>query len=437
MRWFRPPIFPNDEDKTRSSLLLNVVLNTFIIAFPVLFIGALLGDPVPARERIQIIVIITWVSILGIKCIMLTGRVALAGIFMVAIIYFATTLAIYNLGTIRAPATSLYFLTIVMGGLIISRRAIVWMAGICSATILALLLAERNGLLPQPSLTVTITQATTFTVSFAICSVLLYLAVKSIDEALARARQELAERIRVEQERENYVEQLNSRNAELVQFTYTVSHDLRNPLVTIKGFLGMLEKDLRENRRDRIQGDFQRISDAADKMQILLSQLLELSRIGRLDNPAEKIDLIQLAQDAVESLHVHIQSKDITINIAPDLPAVYGDRLRLREVMENLIDNATKYTGNQPDPLIEISVKKQDDDEPIFFVRDNGLGIEPQYHKKIFGLFDKLNPRSEGTGIGLALIKRIIEVHGGKIWVESEGLGKGSTFYFTIPERRK
>jgi signal transduction histidine kinase len=113
-------------------------------------------------------------------------------------------------------------------------------------------------------------------------------------------------------------------------------------------------------------------------------------------------------------------------------PSVYGDRIRLREVLENLIDNAAKYMGDQPDPTIEIGARLQNE-EPVIFVKDNGTGIEPKYHTKIFGLFEKLNPAIEGTRIGLALVKRIVETHNGKIWVESEGLGKGSTFCFTIP----
>jgi signal transduction histidine kinase len=111
---------------------------------------------------------------------------------------------------------------------------------------------------------------------------------------------------------------------------------------------------------------------------------------------------------------------------------VYVDRARLVEVLQNLVDNAAKFMGDQPEPLIEIGMRTGNK-PPIFLVRDNGLGIDPHYHDKVFGLFDKLDPKSEGTGIGLALVKRIIEVHGGRIWVESAGLGHGSTFCFTLP----
>ena len=237
-------------------------------------------------------------------------------------------------------------------------------------------------------------------------------------------------------ERKKLISQLERNNAELERFTYTVSHDLRNPLVTIKGFLGMLRKDMQDKRQDRVESDIERIANAADKMHNLLTDLLELSRIGRIQNPPEEVDLNQVINEAVESLDARLRSKNVIVNSSLELPTVYGDRVRLREVFENLIDNAAKYTGDQPDPVIEIGTR-EDGNETVIFVKDNGMGIDSQFQTRIFGLFDKLNPASEGTGIGLAIIKRIIEINGGKIWVESEGLGKGSTFCFTLPDGRQ
>ncbi len=248
----------------------------------------------------------------------------------------------------------------------------------------------------------------------------------------ANLQNELAERLRIEAERELLIKKLEANNAELERFTYTVSHDLRSPLVTIKGFLGMLAKDIADQHHDRVEKDMGRIASATDKMDALLSDLLELSRIGRIVNPPEEIDLVQLAQDAAENVEALLRDKNITLTIAPDLPTVPGDKVRLREVFQNLIENAAKYTGDQRSPMIEIGSRSQGEKEAVIFVKDNGLGIDPQYHARIFNLFEKLNPTVEGTGIGLALVKRIIEVHGGKIWVESEGVGKGSVFYFTI-----
>ena len=198
----------------------------------------------------------------------------------------------------------------------------------------------------------------------------------------------------------------------------------------------MLKKDLREGKEDKVTSDLQRIENAADKMHSLLADLLELSRVGRIMNLPEEVHLAHVVSEAIETLDARLRSKNVVIHCALDFPTVYGDRIRLREVFENLIDNAAKYTGDRPDPMIEIGTRI-DEDEIVFFVKDNGIGIEPQFQKRIFGLFDKLNPTSEGTGIGLALIKRIIETHGGRIWVESTGPGEGSMFCFTIPDSRQ
>ena len=190
-------------------------------------------------------------------------------------------------------------------------------------------------------------------------------------------QQELAERIRVEAERENLIAELEERNAELERFNYTISHDLRSPIVTIKGFLGMLSKDMQDNRPDRIQSDLQRIADAANKMDDLLRDLLELSRVGRLVHPPEEIDLAQLAREAAETVDIRLRARNIALAIAPDLPLIFGDKVRLREVLQNLLDNAAKYTGDQPNPMIEIGIRHQGGKEAVIFVKDNGLGNCP------------------------------------------------------------
>jgi PAS domain S-box-containing protein len=236
-----------------------------------------------------------------------------------------------------------------------------------------------------------------------------------------------------EAEREKFIGELEAKNAELERFTYTVSHDLKSPLVTIKGFLGFLEQDIASGNSKRIQDDIWRINNAVLRMEQLLRELLELSRIGRLTNPSENIHFEELVSEAMEIVHGQLEAHRVTVHIQPDLPAVYGDRQRLTEVLQNLLDNAAKYMGDQADPQIEIGRRGEDAEhgQPIFFIKDNGIGIAPEHHERIFGLFNKLDMGSEGTGIGLALVKRIIEFHGGRIWVESE-TGKGSTFLFTL-----
>ena len=246
----------------------------------------------------------------------------------------------------------------------------------------------------------------------------------------------ITERKRAEQEWEKLIAELELKNAELERFTYTVSHDLKSPLITTKGFIGMLEQDLAQGNQKLIAEDMQRISHATETMECLLDELLELSRIGRIVNPPEEVAFSELVEEALALLSGEPSAPNIQFEIAPDLPVVYGDRIRLREVLQNLIENSIKFMADQSEPRIEIGLR-QDEGEDVFFVRDNGVGIESRFHEKIFGLFDKLNSEAAGTGIGLAIVKRIVEVHGGRIWVESQGIGHGSTFCFTLPAHKE
>jgi len=235
-------------------------------------------------------------------------------------------------------------------------------------------------------------------------------------------------------EREKLIIELEEKNAELERFVYTVSHDLKSPLVTIVGFLGYLEEDLVKGNKENLRKDIERIYLAAYKMQDLLKDLLELSRIGRMMNPPQEISFEEIVKESLELTDGRLQERGIRANIQPNLSKVYGDRKRLLELVQNLVDNAAKYMGAQTDPIVEIGQNGSEETMPIFYVRDNGMGIDREYHENIFGLFNKLDVNSEGTGVGLAIAKRIVEVHGGRIWVESE-LGKGATFYFTLPSK--
>ncbi|MBV6397331.1 MAG: Adaptive-response sensory-kinase SasA [Anaerolineales bacterium] len=242
---------------------------------------------------------------------------------------------------------------------------------------------------------------------------------------------------RAEAEREELIKNLEAQNSEMERFTYTVSHDLRSPLVTIKGFLHYLEQDLAAGNQARLHSDMRRIANAVEKMQALLNDLLELSRIGRVMNAPEDISFTEIVQDALGIVHGRLAARRVTVQISlsqSNPPTVHGDRQRLTEVLQNLIDNAAKYMGDQPDPRIEIGQRGEEAGHQIFFVKDNGIGIAPEFHERIFGLFNKLDTGSEGTGVGLALVQRIVEVHGGRLWVESEA-GRGSTFYFTLPTK--
>jgi PAS domain S-box-containing protein len=258
-------------------------------------------------------------------------------------------------------------------------------------------------------------------------------AANVLGAAIQRQQDEKALQLELET-RKTLIDELELKNKELNDFTYTVSHDLKSPLVTINGFLGYLEKDILAGNAERIKSDTQRIQDAVKKMQRLLNELLELSRIGRIINAPEIIPFKSIVEDALELVHGQLESHKVAVklSIPYDAPIIFGDKPRLVEALQNLIDNAAKYMGEQKSPVIEIGSIMGKANELIFFVRDNGMGIAPEYHERIFGLFNKLDAKSEGTGIGLALVKKIIDIHSGKIWVESES-GMGSTFYFTMP----
>jgi len=230
-----------------------------------------------------------------------------------------------------------------------------------------------------------------------------------------------------------YEKELQDINAELERFTYTVSHDLKSPIITIKGFTGSLEKDLENGNYQRMAGDLKRVSAAADKMNDLLRDLLELSTIGRIINTPEPVAMNLLVEDVLAQLAGPLKNRNITVTVQPGLPTLLCDRRRMAEVVQNLLENAINYMGDQTEPRIQLGMREEAG-ENIFFVQDNGIGIDEKFHQIIFGLFNKLDAESEGTGIGLALVKRIIEVHGGRVWVESEGEGTGSRFCFTVPE---
>jgi PAS domain S-box-containing protein len=238
-----------------------------------------------------------------------------------------------------------------------------------------------------------------------------------------------------EAEREKLIGELEQKNAELERFTYTVSHDLKSPIITIRGFLGFVYEDIKAGNMERLEKDMQRINEATEKMQQLLADLLELSRVGRINHKPTHISTNELIDEVVELLHGRLMMGKVEVCVEANLPPIYGDQPRVFEIFQNLIDNAAKFMGEQPNPQIDIGVNGELDGNPVFYVRDNGIGIPLQFRDRIFGLFDKLDPLSEGTGIGLALVKRIVEFHGGKIWVEGES-GHGATFFFSLPRSK-
>ncbi len=255
---------------------------------------------------------------------------------------------------------------------------------------------------------------------------------RQLSQLVEERTSQLAERDLLLAERERLIGELEMRNADLARFNYTVAHDLKNPLTTIRNFIGLLERDAEQGDHDRLRQDLRRIDDAASTLHRLLDELYEFSRVDHPPIPCEEVALGELVSHVLSDLADVIAERGVEVEVAADLPAVCGDRRRLRQVVRHLMQNAVDYLGDQPSPRVEVGVRDQE--PPVFYVRDNGQGIDPRYHEKIFGLFQRLSPEaSDGTGVGLALVKRIVEIHGGRIWVESEGRGRGSTFCLTLP----
>lgn len=230
---------------------------------------------------------------------------------------------------------------------------------------------------------------------------------------------------------EQAMAELARSNAELEQFAYVASHDLQEPLRIVTNYLQLLERR-HKGKLDAEAAKFigQAVKGAA-RMRGLIQDLLAYSRVGTRGRPLEPVSAESVMEDVLANLKMAIEGSEAVVNYDP-LPTVKADPSQLGQLLQNLIGNALKFRGQDP-PRVQVSAKRQDG-EWLFAVRDNGIGIEPQYLERIFGVFQRLHTRSEypGTGIGLAVCKRIVERHKGRIWVESRP-GQGSTFHFSIP----
>jgi light-regulated signal transduction histidine kinase (bacteriophytochrome) len=251
------------------------------------------------------------------------------------------------------------------------------------------------------------------------------------------AYEDITERKVMEQELHDALEDLRRSNAELEQFAYVASHDLQEPLRAVTGYLQLLVR----RYRDRLDGDAVEFidfaADGAARMRRLIEDLLVYSRLGARGGEFQPTDCETLISDVLSSLQPLIEESRASVTHDP-LPTAWADASQLEQLFQNLIGNAIKFRA-QASPQVHISVERREG-EWLFAVRDNGLGIEPQYHERIFVMFQRLHTRDHytGTGIGLAICKRVVERHGGRIWVESQPpSGQGSTFYFTLPIREE
>ncbi len=250
------------------------------------------------------------------------------------------------------------------------------------------------------------------------------------------AIRDIAERKRAEEETHKLNAQLETANKELEAFSYSVSHDLRAPLRHINGFVGMLKAHEGARLDATGQSYMNTIMNSAQRMGHLIDDLLVFSRIGKSEMRTGKVSLAVVVRDVMKDLQAEITGREVTWHI-DSLPEVCGDAAMLQQVWVNLIGNAVKYTRTRTRAEIEIGSSREGE-EHVFFVRDNGVGFDPQYAEKLFGVFQRLHHSAEfeGTGVGLANVRRIIQRHGGRTWAEGRVDG-GATFYFSLPDKEE
>lgn len=228
--------------------------------------------------------------------------------------------------------------------------------------------------------------------------------------------------------------EIEQRNRDLDDFTYVVSHDLKEPLISIEGFSKILQIDYRELLEGEGKDYLDSITGASVRMKALIDDLLMLSRVSHPAESLKQFSVAKVIREIQTDMEYTIRQRDVKFIIPDDLPVVFGIETHMKIVFRNLIGNALKFNRSDH-PAVEIGFQNRENISYLFFVRDNGIGIDPEFFDKIFVIFQRLHPREvyEGTGAGLAIVKKIIELHKGRIWVESEP-GKGSTFFFTVPQ---
>jgi signal transduction histidine kinase len=380
---------------------------------------------------VRSVAILAGFLVLDLVCLWLLRRgrvVGAASGLLLALIGAVHGLAMVG-GGIHDPAALLYPVVILVAAFTLDRRLLVATALLCVGSAVILIEMERRGALPRYPLGGASWEP------FADVVIILLVTGVGAHILLADAARGLAALHESERRLAAANRELEARNAELERFTYVVSHDLKSPLVTVRGFLSYVERDAQAARLDRVESDLARIRAATDRMAQLLEDLLELSRPGRIDRPPEDVPFEDVVREARSLTEGRLSARGVRVEVEGPLPVVRGDRRRLVELVQNLLENAAKFMGERSEPAVWVGVRDAGAalGQVTLYVRDNGIGIDPAHQDRVFELFHRLDPRVEGTGLGLALARRIVETHGGRIWVESAGAGRGSTFCFSLP----
>lgn len=365
--------------------------------------------------------------------LMRAGYVKIAAWTLVVLLWamFSTVSAV-GAGVFGPAFAGGQLVVIIISGLLLSARAGVLFAGLGIVAGFFLAVGQSAGIAGQGRILEPLPSWLISASLFSVVAAVQALSARIIRESRNREAQALAAHKAGEQERDSLIQELRRKNLELERFTYTVSHDLRSPLVTIRSFAGFIRESVQRGAYDRITEDLQYVDRAAKKMTSLLDELLDLSRIGRIAEPPEMCTIESLLQEALALTAGGILERGVSVRLDGLPGIVLGERARLVEVFQNLLDNAVKFMGQQSKP--EIQIRSSADDSGVSVeLQDNGQGIDPRYLHRIFDLFEQLEPTSEGVGMGLAIVKRIVEIHGGAIVVHSDGPGQGSTFRVSFP----
>lgn len=234
------------------------------------------------------------------------------------------------------------------------------------------------------------------------------------------------------QKKQRQIDELEAANAELRMFAATAAHDLKSPLTTIIGFATLAERELDNVATESVRTCLRRVRTAAQRMGELLDDLQELAGDGRLIDDPDEVGLAGVVGEVLDQLAGPIADRGVEVEVARAFPKVLADRYALARVLQNLVENAVRYMGGQPRPRIEIAVRHERG-RVLLSVRDNGIGIARDQQQRVFEPFERLlDDDCAGSGLGLYIVRRIVEAHGGRVWVESEGDGQGSTFWLSF-----
>ena len=440
-KFLMPPRY-DDLEKNRVANLMNLIL-LFNGAFIVLLLITFLAFGFLEVRNIAPI-LVSLILYGAFYLLLKKGYVNLSAILFVIVSYLIDTIVVIIYGGVHTPFLFLYFVTIVIASAVLREVYAIFIYALVMLTSVAMFFAEKMEILPllKTPYSIEFTPLIIMGTNLIIMVGIIYLSNRSFRQALALYEDELDTRRNAEKE----IRQLNleleqrvlertaelaSVNKELESFSYSVSHDLRAPLRTISGFSTIVLENTRENIGDENVGYLIKIENATRKMASIIDGLLELSKITRGNIRTDTVNLSEMATEIANGLSSREAKQEVEINISEGLYA-QGDERLLRILLINLINNAWKFTKDQEKVQLDFSLIEKNG-QRIYFVKDNGVGFDSVDAQKLFTPFHRLHPESEfeGSGIGLATCKKIIERHGGELWAEAE-MGKGATFYFTL-----